>query len=300
MWTDKMREALDVLFEGFDDKQQLLSYMEEAAKAQAVSDKLDDLGIQRKSVTPGGDAQTLHGPGGLLAEPGVENGKAMDEGAEGKKCPKCGGTMKDGKCTKCGYEEGKKAVPTPPTGERHDKGLRPDTPAQALLGTSRPLLTSDLTEMYKAIADVIDQRVQKAIADVKTVIYADVSKALKERDEYLADVTKKIEELPIIEQATLVQTGLNEVTEAVKTHQDILAQLYESQQRIEAIDAQIKTDYNTPRITEIFKNLAASQQDATVVGETDPLAKAHPAETADSTFAHYGLKPANGNGRAAS
>lgn len=314
-WTDEMRKALDVLLEGASNPQEIVAYMEETAKAQAQADALDDAGFQRKAVTPDAGAQTLHGPGGLLSEPGVEeNGKAMDPSG---KCPKCGKQMKDGKCPDhgnmmdAGNEEpadsGKKAVDparvTPPTGREDKKGLQPQGILKTQLGQTRPLLTTDIGDMYAAITDIIETRVTKAVQDATAAIYAEASKAFKERDEILAEHEKQFQELDILKEAVLVQKAYDDMVAVINEHSEHIADVQMSTEKLAAMTEQLNETNTVPRISQIFKNLAASEADATVIADDHPLAKAHPAEIAGSDlFAKYGLKPSrsNGSGRAAS
>lgn len=291
MWNQTVRDAVAKLLENEPNIKDVIAYMEEAAKAQAQSDALDDAGFQRKSV----DDPT--------PDPVVE--KATDG-----KCPKCGKTMTGGKCPDHGAmdtaeeagETPKKSIdpkPTlPPTGEQK-KGLQPETPARAMLGKTRPLLTSDIGEMYEAITEIFQTMVQKAVSDATNQILGQVSKALEERDAFLAEHEKKFGELSILDEAILNQKAYDSVVEAVNDIHKREAELQEKQADLEQINQKLLDLNVTPRISSIFKAFAASESPSTEIDDEHPLSKAHPAETADGMFAKYGLKPTrvvSGNG----
>lgn len=305
-----------------------------ALDAEKQSKVLDASGVQRKGVDQVPNLPTVIATEsvaeqtkqtgatfsleGLTAETAAIIKARLDEivkaSDESGKCPKCGGAMKDGKCEKCGYEAAKKSLSepetqpkpaeqvlpsvkaTPPTGEQK-KGLQPPGVAKVQLGQTRPLLTSDIADMYEAITEIIEARVSKAVADTKTAIYAEVSKALQERDQFLADHAKQFEELEILKEAVLVQKAYDDMVEVLNQHSEALAEVQVGQEKIETMSKQLIETNVTPRISTIFKGLAASDSDATVISDNSALAKAHPAESASGVLAtKYGLKPSRSNG----
>lgn len=277
IWNDKQREALNLIL----GDPSLVKYVEQVAKAKEDSDRLDDMGIQRKSAD---GAQTLHGPDGLLNQPGAENGKAMDED-EGKteKCPKCGKPMKDGKCASCGYE--KKSVEpeaAPAFFQAKGAGLQPND-VKTALGGDRPLMLSDLKDLYKAIAGQIEEALVVAQKAVEDKVVGEINKALEPRDRALIAIDDTLSKLEIVKDATLKEAFHEQVVDTINSQTKALAEVYQATADLQELQKKFDAEYGTPRILEQWKQLRASESGVTEVAKDSQFGQAKPTEYHNGT-----------------
>lgn len=275
-------------------------------EADSQSQGLDLIGVERKSA----DAQTMHGPDGLVNQPGAENGKAADSAG---KCPKCGMKLNaKGECPTHGDVTGemKSITPEPqpkpaesaapeqakatgPVMPQPKPGLQPSD-TKVALGGDRPLMFSDLKELYKAVEGQIKAEVAVALKGEREAIIGEINKALQPRDNAVIELAGKLDSLSIVEEATLKETWYQKMVSAINEQNQKLAEVYQTTEEIKSLEKAIQSEYGTPRILEQWKNLSAANGVATVLGEGDPLASSHPAVIATDNFTRVGLKPANG------
>lgn len=159
---------------------------------------------------------------------------------------------------------------------------------------NRPLMMRDLDDLQPVIVETIKGYVEAGMDALRNAVLEEVNKAFVERDEHLAEMIAKMQELTLLEKATLDQRVYNEINDALAQRDAVAELLMEKTQNLENIEKEVAARHEEAEVVTRWKYLSASDSPTSIIGKDDQLIPNRPMTKADM-FGHVGLKgSANG------
>jgi hypothetical protein len=179
-------------------------------------------------------------------------------------------------------------VKTPPTPELQER-----LNAKGLKG-NRPMMLRDLDDLQPVIVETIKGYVEAGMDALRESVLGEVNVALQSRDEHLAEMIAKMQELTLLEKATLDQRVYNDINDALAQRDEVAELLLEKTKRLEDIEKEVQQRHEEPEVVTRWKYISASSSPATIIGKDDQLVPSKRPMTKADMFDQVGLKGANG------